>query len=215
MAKQRQQYLKVMNKAEKRATIKRFEERFSQFGYSPKAMGWRDKKQQELRFKILVQIGGLNGSSILDVGCGFGDLYGYLRKKNLRVKYTGVDISPKLIEKAKQLYPGANFKVKDIISDSYHKRFDYIFASGMFNWRIGNNKRYTKDMVSKMFSLCRKGVAVNMMTTYVDYKDDYLYYYDPKEILDYCKSLSRFVAIRHDYPLYEFTVYILKKPAEM
>jgi ubiquinone/menaquinone biosynthesis C-methylase UbiE len=43
---------------------------------------------------------------ILEVGCGLGDFYGYLKERNFEMKsYKGFDLSPKLIEMAKSKFP--------------------------------------------------------------------------------------------------------------
>lgn len=55
-----------------------------------------------------------SGDKVLDAGCGNGRLFDYL--KELEVEYQGVDISPKLIDKAKSKYPEAKFEVADILS---------------------------------------------------------------------------------------------------
>ena len=196
---------------DKKVTIKRYEDRLKEFGRSVKTMGWRDKRQQELRFSVLTQVGNLNSKSILDVGCGFGDLYAYLLKNGINVKYAGYDISPKIIELAKQSYPDITLEVKDILVESENRRFDYVFSSGIFNHRITSNLTFAKKMIKRMFELADKAIAVNMMTSYVDYRDKYLFYYPPEEIFRFAKSLSRFAVLRHDYPLYEFTLYIYKK----
>ena len=87
-----------MNKKEKIETIKRYEDRLNKYGVSVKTMGWRNQKQQFLRFRILKEISeNLEGTSVLDIGCGFGDFYNYLKKNDINVKYTGFDISPKII----------------------------------------------------------------------------------------------------------------------
>ena len=199
-----------MNLKEKEETIKRYEERLQKYGISMKTMGWKDKEQQYLRFKILSGISNLNNSSILDVGCGFGDYYRYLTELGLRVDYTGYDISLKLIEIAGKENPSAKFDVRDILTDEVD-RFDYVFSSGVLNARISDNEGFARCMIEKMFHISRKGAAINMMTDYVDFKEDYLYYYSPEKIFSFCKTLTKRVVLRHDYPLYEFTVYLLKE----
>ena len=53
---------------------------YQQFGYSVKSLGWGSTESQEKRFKALSEVGIDNGDRVLDVGCGFGDLYFYLKK---------------------------------------------------------------------------------------------------------------------------------------
>ena len=46
---------------------------------------------------------------------------------------------------------------------------------------------------------------------HVDYQSDDLYYANMGETLEFCqKMLSRYVVLRHDYPLYEYTVYVYR-----
>lgn len=200
-----------MLEKEKKEIINIYETRLKEHGYSVKAMGWRDREQQYLRFKILSEIGDLNGTKILDVGCGFGDFYEYLINKGIKVDYTGYDISPKIIDMAKSKHSQIKFEVKDILKERISEKFDYVLESGILNKRISNNIEYAKKIITRMFELSKVGIAVNMMTDYVDYKEDYLYYYSPEGVFKFCKSLSKFVTLRHDYPLHEFTIYIYKR----
>ena len=199
---------------EKQKTIERYQSRLEKYGAGMQALGWRDKQQQELRFAIISEIDDLNGKSILDVGCGFGDYYDYLTERDLQVRYTGYDIVPKLLEVARQRHPEMRFEERDVLTEEVEGSFDYVVSSGVFNHRVSDNDRFIKKMLDRMYKLCNLGVAANMMTNYVDYEEDYLYYYSPQDIFRYCQSLSRYVVLRHDYPLYEFTVYIYKEPRE-
>lgn len=200
-----------MLRKEKKEIISLYETRLKEHGDSARTMGWRNREQQYLRFKILSEIGDLNGAKILDVGCGFGDFHQYLINENMKVDYTGYDISPKIIDVAKSKRPEVKFRVKDILEERIGEKFDYVFESGILNKRISNNTGYAKKMIARMFELCKSGVALNMMTNYIDYREDYLSYYSPEEMFGFCKGLSKWVVLRHDYPLYEFTMYLYKK----
>jgi hypothetical protein len=64
-----------------------------------------------------------------------------------------------------------------------------------------------------MAQLSKKGFAFNILTGYSDPERQRadLYYADPLFFFDYCqKNFSRFVALLHDYPLYEFTILVKK-----
>lgn len=82
--------------------------------------------------------------------------------------------------------------------------------SGVLNHGLKDNEGTARALLKEMYRVCRLGVAFNLTTDYVDYRDEYLYYYSPEEVFSFCRSLSRFVTLRHDYPLYEFTVYIYR-----
>ena len=55
-------------------------------------------------------------SVILDVGCGTGHHVDALSQQNLKV--LGIDISPSMIKKAKQNYPGRDFSVGNVLDSS-------------------------------------------------------------------------------------------------
>ena len=65
--------------------------------------------------------------------------------------------------------------------------------------------------IADLAALGRRGFAFNALTRYsdADRRRPDLYYADPLELFDRCKrTYSRFVALLHDYPLYEFTIVV-------
>lgn len=199
-----------MNARDKKRIINLYEQRYHSYGYDIKTVGWKDWKQQALRFKILTDPFDLSGKSVCDVGCGFGDFFRFLKERFKGIRYTGIDVSPSLIAEARKRYPAGEFLLADILKKdlSSRKRFDYCFLSGAFNFRISDNIGFAKKMIKKMFSITEEAVAFNMLSTYVDYRKRMNFHYRPEDVFRYAKSLSRFVGLRHDYPLWEFTVYI-------
>ena len=201
-----------MNPADKKALISLYENRYAQMGYDVRTIGWRDRHDQELRFKVLCDIGDLSGSSICDVGCGFGDLLGYLGDHFGAFKYTGVDLSPSLVEKARQLHPSNDFQCVDIVEEGLAGRFDYFLLSGALNFRMEDNWRLTTDLLTLMFRLANKGVAANFISTYVNYQKPHNYHHSPEQVFSFARGLTKWVVLRHDYPLWEFTIYLYKEP---
>lgn len=200
-----------MNKNDFDKIIQRYKKRLEKHGRNCLALGWKDVNSQKLRFRILSEIGDLNSTTLLDVGCGFGDFYKYLKKREINIKYTGIDIYDKFIEIAKMQHPNAEFMVKNIISEEIDRKFDYVFLSGTLNTRVSKNHEFAEEMLTKMYHYSLKGISANMLTAYVDFKKRDIFYYSPEKIFSFCKTLSKYVVLRHDYPLYEFTVYIYKR----
>jgi hypothetical protein len=94
-------------------------------------------------------------------------------------------------------------------------RADYVVNCGLFTVSGGTDParwwEYCRAVIGRMFELSHVGIAFNMMTSHVDYRDDHLFYAKPGDVVDFCAdSLSRRVVLRHDYPLYEFTVYVYR-----
>lgn len=185
-----------------------YNNRYDEYGNDLKSVGWGSMKSQKLRFKVLSEIADLNGAKICDVGCGFGDLYPYLNKRFKNIKYIGIDISEKLICQAQARYPGVHFLMEDILQSKREREFDYVFASGTLSYKMKKHLEYVEAMLTAMLKMAKKGVAVNFLSSYVDYRLDKNFHFAPKEALTMGKGLARYVTIRHDYPLYEFTMYL-------
>lgn len=177
-----------------------------------KVVAWGSKRSQELRFLVLSQMANLHGSSLLDVGCGVGDLYGWLKKHRITVHYTGIDITPSMIEKARKKYPGAPFKMQQILTTRVRQPlYDYVVASGIFNRKIPRHTAFIRDTIRQMFLLCRKGMAFNILSTKADFKEPDEYHADPGVLLTECLTLTRHAVLRHDYMTHDFTIYLYKK----
>jgi len=195
--------------------INLYESRYTELGYNIKTVGWGTVQSQHLRFKILAGIADLSDSSICDIGCGFGDLYPYLIQRFSNIEYTGFDLCCKLINEAKKRYPDARFEQFDILEKNLNEKFDYIFCSGALNCKIDNHEKYIWEMLKSMHNLCKHGLAVNFLSTYVDYQIEKDFHFEPEKAISMARQFSNWVTLRHDYPLYEFTVYIYRKPLEV
>ena len=180
-----------------------------------KSVGWGSKESQYLRFKILTEIDELSKNSVLDVGCGLGELLNFFTTNGIKISsYKGIDISKDLILEAQKRFDKekkASFEFTNIDKVQGDEDFDYIFLSGALNLKVKNNLIYAKKVIKKMYSLCRKGVACNFLSSYADFSLEKDYHYRPEEIFSFSKGLSTKVVLRHDYPLYEFTLYIYKE----
>jgi SAM-dependent methyltransferase len=199
--------------SEKQHVVDRYAERLSRLGPVVQALGWRDDAQQELRFSVLAE--GMpalaHGVSVLDIGCGFGDFYTFLRARGHDVRYVGCDLSPDVLAVARTRHPGVTFDERDVLQDPYPARsFDYVCMSGIFNHVISDNDGFLHAMLATAFAACTKGVAANMTTDFVDYQDANLHYFNPESVFRHARSLTRRLALRHDYPLYEFTLFLYR-----
>lgn len=186
-------------------------------GISAKGVDWNSEDSQNLRFLQLIKVIAEQDKdfSVLDYGCGYGAIIEMLQQKSSSMKYTGFDISQEMLDRGKQMFGENNNRVW--INKLEDQKFDYTVASGIFNVRLEHNDEHWLEYIHKtltdMNSRSVKGFSFNMLTKYSDkeYMRDYLYYADPAYFLDYCKkNFSKYVAIMHDYPLYEFTVLVRK-----
>lgn len=200
-----------MNEEDRERIIRRYSDRIDAFGVGIDALASGNRDRQTLRFKVLSEVGIQPGDSVLDVGCGFADLYPYLKNHLGDIRYTGVDINPAMIESASTLYPEIDLMAVDL-QDVRLPSFDWVVSTSSFNLKLGSENNYTfvNSMISRMFESATKGVAVDFLTSYVDFKGnpEEAFYYEPERLFSFAKSLSKRVTLRHDYPLYDFCLYL-------
>lgn len=171
---------------------------------------------KQLRYKNLCKVFEDDKAfSLFDVGFGLGHMHDYIReafpKKN--IEYSGAEVTPKFVEYCRKKYPESRFYLQDIVEEPLVRRYDYIIFAGTFYHIIDCTREqyfdYVKDAISNAFTVANKGVAFNLMTSYVDYELDGLFYADMHRLLDYVvKDLSRFFTVWHNYPLYEYTLHV-------
>jgi len=184
---------------------------YQEHGDNYKTLNWGSEESQQLRFKILSEVGHLHGQSILDVGCGFADYYRYLSDNKIQVNYSGLDITKPIVEEAQKKFPGITFFNSPLNTIDKALIFDYVFASGIYTYRSEDATEFLQMMTLLMYQHCRKGIAFNSLSSWSPSMDDGEFYADPLETLFFCRTLSPGVVLRHDYHARDFTIYIYKE----
>lgn len=200
-----------MNQIDKERIIKRYNERIQRCGSNIRGLASGTEERRNIRFDIMTEIGINNGDQILDLGCGFGDYSGYLERKQINVNYTGYDINSLIIEEAKKKYSKRTFEVKDILNQDI-PNFDYIVSTTAFNLPLTgeDNYEFITRLLNKCYKHARKGVSIDFLTSYVDYPSLDGFHYQPERIFTIAKQITKRVRLRHDYPLFEFSIYLYK-----
>ena len=178
---------------------------------SSQAQGWASNETENTRFKIFTKIGDLNNSSILDVGCGFGDLYDFLKKKDLNFTYKGIDINPEMIKVARDKHQDVYFETVDFCAYNLEEKFDYVFCSGALSFKIKNYKQFYFNYIEKMFELSNIGIAFNMLNSKnnVNSEDEKLFAtYSISEVEEFCSNLTKKITILQDYLPNDFTFFL-------
>ena len=197
-----------------------YKELLKEHGPSPEAVQHINKDSQYKRFEILCEIAP-HMQSVIDVGCGLGDMFQYLNSQDFKGKYLGLDFISEFISLSEnhfKAYSNAQFKECNLLTDNIPLGYDFILLSGVFNNNQKNNEEFMYSTITKMFNSCQKGIAFNAMSTYVDFQDTNLYYSDPLKVFDFCKrNLTRKVVLKHDYLVkknsipFEYTMYLYKE----
>jgi SAM-dependent methyltransferase len=194
-----------------------YSEKIVEHGPSAKGVDWRDEASQELRFEQLLKVCDPAAPfTINDYGCGYGALATYLEELGVDFRYTGFDISTEQLAQARELLAGSE-RCTFVGTEAELARADYTVASGIFNVRLDAPAEawaaQALETLGRLDELSVRGFSFNMLTSYSDpelMRDD-LWYADPREVFDHCKrTFSRWVALLHDYGLWEFTILVRK-----
>jgi SAM-dependent methyltransferase len=198
-----------------------YSEKFSLHGPSPEGVDWgSDETKMFLRYNKMLRVADClvrNKPSLLDVGCGYGGLQQFAIAKKMDLDYTGIDVASNMIEWAGANLPSGNFIHGDILDYKFDREFDYVVCNGILTQKLETAglqmDQFAAQLIRQMFSLCRIGIAFNVMTTKVNYYSNNLYYRNPAELFSWCLSeISPHIKLDHSYPLYEYTIYLYRKP---
>lgn len=203
---------------------KHYEKCFEINGDTCKGVDWPRQSEAENRYKVMLNVIDWYKMKyqkndiydVLDLGCGLGHLYEYIRKHRMNIRYSGLDISDVFIRKCKSKFSEVEFICKDILKESDLKTYDFIIMNGVFTEKLDLSYEdmwsFFVKMVEKAYSFCDKGIAFNLMSKDVDWGRDDLFHVSLSRISSWLTgNLTRNFVIRYDYGLYEYTVYVMKE----
>jgi hypothetical protein len=197
-----------------------YSDNLAEHGIDSRSVGWPDPEAQLLRFRKLAHVIYADRPSgritVNDWGCGYGAMFAFLDAlPGVELdRYVGYDVSTEMLDAARE-------HVTDPRAEWAHgsevtKDADYSFVSGTFNVRMEASDElwgeYVRSVLRTLHARSRRGFAFNLLTSYVDWRKDDLFYADPGEYFSFCRQeLSRYVTLLHDYPLYEWTIAVLRE----
>jgi len=203
------------------AVARTFDESLDRHGPTAKSVLWFSETSQHKRFQVLTQLitsverdsGGL---VINDIGCGYGAFYHFLAEQGLMHKgyYAGYDISPRMIEQAKQCCPAD--QTQFTLSSVPTMQADFSFASGTFGHKAANisNHAWQQQMetvLQAMAANSRHGMGFNLLKRKPLQlsTSSTLFYQRPKTIKAFCQYVlgGQVTLIEHYLPN-DFTVLI-------
>jgi len=206
---------KVINEKDIKYVINRYKERIKEFGLTFDSLKSGSTNKQNIRHAIHSSSFRTESPSILDIGCGMGDFLIYLQENKIPNSYQGYDIVPEYINYCKANYPKEKFEVRNVFENGIDGTYDNIILSQVLNNRysFSDNMDVMKQMMTICNNHCTVGFSIDMMSEYVDFKNDELYYYSPEKIFTFAKTLSKRVLLRHDFRPYEFCIQVFKMDA--
>lgn len=187
----------------------------AEHGTSSASVGWPDPEAQRVRFdKLAYVIDSARPAgpiTVNDWGCGYGAMFRYLDERFTLEGYTGYDISSEMLAAARGHVDDP--RARWVRGSEVTETADYGFVSGTFNVRMKASdaawQLYIEDTLRQLAERSRRGFAFNLLTSYVDWRKDDLFYADPAHFFRFCReNISRYVTLLHDYPLYEWTIVV-------
>lgn len=124
---------------------KRVKHYIKHYGKPVKAKG-----KHEVRMKLAASL--IEGDSILDVGCGVGHLYPYVR----HLDYLGVDNSIPMLEQARKSHPNARFMKADIYNLSATPEMDTVVCQSLLI-----HLPDTDEPIRQLWSRTRKRLVIS------------------------------------------------------
>jgi len=173
-------------------------------GDSSKGVHWNSAYTQEKRFEVLLSCIDDKGFSIVDAGCGFGDFYIYLQKKEIVFSdYIGLDLSPSMVEMAKKK-TDCEILECDMCRDVLPQA-DYYVCSGAMNI-LSRFDSYL--FIRNCYEACTKGFVFNLLMG----EDDSLVYnhFYPEELQGLFDELGAKVVVKKGYLKHDFTVCLVE-----
>ena len=188
-------------------------------------LDWGSRTEQEARFRVLrdalFEEGIADPSagrelSILDVGCGLGDLHGFLGEHVDELRYVGVDISPALLREARTRRRDTHFVLADVFrAPPFRARqFDIVFCSGVFNLKLGNNEEFAAAALPRLYDLCARAVMVNFLHERTQERYEHCWYYSPRQLVAALPERMRHVRVIDDYLDKDFSLLVKRPPAD-
>lgn len=187
-------------------------ENFEEYGVDVRSLLWPDTERQRAGFRAFCSSLGmaLTNSTVLDVGCGFGDLAVYLHECGYRIRrYVGIDPMPEFIQEARKRCSGmdwVSFRVASLreytgraLVASRDRSFNYVVALGVLAM-----KDVLAELLAMMWPRARDAMVFTCLNKTV--YEGTLVAYDPDRVLALVQKISPVWKIDASYGVQEFCV---------
>lgn len=187
-------------------------DRILKFGVASKrALGWSKEDGQIARYEIIAELlGDLTHKSVLDVGCGHGDLRGFWANKYDGLRYAGIDQIDDFLDVAIARYSGyadTAFYLGDFMQADFPV-MDFVVACGSLNYR-NSDPDFIFKAIDRLYQKCKDGFVFNLLKN-IDSKEGFLVSYDKEKIIDYCHGLCNDIVLKEGYYSDDYTIFLKK-----
>jgi SAM-dependent methyltransferase len=132
-----------------------YRRRVAMSGFTSETLFYRNQQQHELKLRSFARLAAkiAAGQSVLDIGCGYGEL---LRFGGLPGEYVGIDLVNDFVQEARGRYPRQHFEVADV--------FDYTCFKPDWSLLVGvlSSVPTPKAVLSRAAELAQRGVMFDI-----------------------------------------------------
>lgn len=188
--------------------VEPYRKALAEHGPSFEATLWTSRAKQAERFRIIADAHDLTGRTILDAGCGLGDLAAWLTDNSVTYgRYIGLEALPELVEAATaRTLPEARFEVVDFVTDrgafaaaADRHGIDVIIFSGSLNTLEPDRAR---DVLDRAWPVAAEAVIFNFLSTAAARPSEDTgpaRRFDPIDMFRWALGHTRRIALRQDY----------------
>jgi SAM-dependent methyltransferase len=200
---------------DKSVIIDRYRSRLMDLGEVPGALGEPKCRQSFYYHFLLDSPEAARAKSILDVGCGYGDLGRYLERRGWEGHYVGIDIVPDLIEVGKRRYPKADLRCLDLEHDELDETFDWALAIGSLTSRMEHEDYYKhlESMIAAIWTRVNVGMSFNLFSPHVDFQSPVHFHPDIGRVCEIVARHTRRFTLRNDYMPFEYALFMYREDA--
>ena len=183
----------------------------SRYGGGFGSLLWASRTTQETRFDAMTRLCNLRGKSMLDVGCGRGDLLDYLLRRGIQLDhYTGIEAVPELAGAAAcKNHPRCLIIPCDFITEPARlfTGADVIYFSGSLNTL---EPRAFYETLRLAHQAAVESVVFNFLSSPHLAAADYLNWYPTENVLQFADELGGQVTTLEDYLVGDCTIHLRK-----
>jgi hypothetical protein len=191
--------------------VSAYREAFDRHGRNEAALCW-SKGKQAVRFAALCASIPDTHASLLDFGCGLGDLAAWLKIHRPRISYTGADALAEFIADNARNSPHTRFLTVGGAQD-ITETYDHIVCCGVFNLDPDDDSRhhwgYIRDSLTHLFKKTRVSLHVDFLAHDTDYRQPGAHHQNAAELINFIETgLNRRYVLDRSYMPYEYCVSI-------
>jgi SAM-dependent methyltransferase len=175
-------------------------------GDTAQGLHFHSENSQRTRFRILREMlpEDLSGLTLVDVGCGFGDLLLYLREHDdAPATYIGMDLHERMVSVARER-TGAEIIQGDVLSAELPAA-DWYVCSGSLN---NLTREETRLAVERCYAAARQGMAFNLLSG--EDRCQTFNYRKPEEVEAWAKELGAAFSTVDGYVYRDFSVSLVR-----